>query len=405
MTAALDGVRVLDLSRVLAGPWATQTLADLGADVIKVERPGAGDDTRGWGPPYAKNPDGSDSDVSAYFLCANRNKRSITVDLAHPEGQRVVRELARRCDVVVENFKVGGLAPYGLDYASLSAINPGLVYCSITGFGQTGPYAQRAGYDFLIQAMGGLMSVTGEADGAPMKAGVALADVMTGLYATNAILAALFHKQRTGEGQHVDLALLDVQVAAMANQALNYLTTGVSPSRRGNAHPSIVPYDAFATRDGTVIVAVGNDAQFARLCAVIERPDLAADARYTTNAGRVRHRAEVIAELQRSLSTRDTDHWVSALESVGVPCGPVRSMAEVFADPQVIARRDRVELAHPRLGAVPSVANPARLSRTPVSYRSAPPDLGAHTDAVLRELLSLDDGAIASLRAAGAIGP
>ncbi|HEX7640177.1 MAG TPA: CaiB/BaiF CoA-transferase family protein, partial [Burkholderiaceae bacterium] len=370
---SLAGIKVLDLSRVLAGPWAGQLLADLGADVVKVERPGAGDDTRAWGPPWLKDANGEATRDAAYYFCANRNKRSVAIDIAAPEGRELVRRLAMEADVVLENFKVGGLAQYGLDYASLSALKPSLVYCSITGFGQTGPYAPRAGYDFLIQGMGGLMSVTGRADGedgaGPQKVGVALTDVLTGLYATVGVLAALAHRDRTGQGQHVDLALLDVQVACLANQAANYLIGGTVPRRMGNAHPNIVPYQDFPTADGDMILAVGNDGQFTKLCEVLGRPGWAADARFATNAQRVKHRGELVPLLRQATVMRSTREWIAALESAGVPCGPINRLDEVFADPQVIARGLRIELPHAVAGTVPGVANPIRLSASPVSYR------------------------------------
>jgi glutaryl-CoA transferase len=402
MPGALSHIRVLDLSRILAGPWASQILADLGADVIKVERPGEGDDTRHWGPPFLKDDAGADTDVAAYFLCANRNKRSITVDMTKPEGQRLLRELAGHCDVVLENFKQGGLARYGLDYASLKAVNPRLVYCSITGFGQDGPYAARAGYDFLIQGLGGLMSLTGRPDGepggGPIKAGVALTDILTGLYAANAVQAALAWREKSGEGQYIDLALLDVQVACLANQAMNYLTTGAAPRRLGNAHPNIVPYQDFPTDDGYMILAIGNDAQFARFCEAAGDAALAADPRFATNKARVGHRATLIPLLNKLTIRRTTADWIARLEAVGVPCGPINTLAEVFADPQVQARGLRVELPLPSGGAVPQVASPMRLSATPVDYRLPPPQLGQHTDDVLGGVLGLSDAALERLR-------
>lgn len=397
---ALSHVRVLDLSRVLAGPWATQILADLGADVIKVERPGTGDDTRTWGPPWFSGDD--DAQVAAYYLCANRNKRSVTIDMANAEGQALIRDLARKSDVLVENFKVGGLARYGLDYDSLRALNPRLVYCSITGFGQTGPYAARAGYDFLVQGLGGLMSVTGRPDeesgGGPMKVGVALTDILTGLYAANAIQAALAARENTGVGQHVDMALLDVQVACLANQAMNYLATGASPARLGNAHPSIVPYQDFPTADGYMILAIGNDGQFARFCEEAGQPELATDARFATNKARVENRSVLVPILRHITTARTTTAWVQALEACAVPCGPINGLAEVFADPQVQARDLRITMDYPKIGAVPLVASPMRLSDTPVDYRLPPPPLGAHTDEVLHELLDMSSAAIAALR-------
>ena len=407
MSGALSHIRVLDLSRVLAGPWAGQMLGDLGAEVIKLERPGSGDDTRRWGPPFVRDAAGQETAESAYFQCANRNKKSVTVDIAHPEGQGIVRALAARCDVVIENFKVGGLRQYGLDAGALRAADPRLIYCSVTGFGQTGPYRGRAGYDFLVQGMGGLMSLTGRAEGepgaGPQKVGVALTDIMTGLYATSAILAALLHRQRTGVGQTIDMALLDVQVAALGNQALNYLVSGAVPRRLGNAHPNIVPYQDFPTRDGDMIVAVGNDAQFVRLCAALGHPEWGSDARFSSNAARVANREVLIALLRAATMQRTTREWIAALEAVGVPCGPINTLRDVFDDPQVQARELAVRLAHPVGGEVTLVANPIRLSETPPTYRSAPPLLGQDTQTVLAELLGLDTAALARLAASGAI--
>ena len=406
MAGALSHIRVLDLSRILAGPWAGQILADLGADVIKVERPGHGDDTRGWGPPWIKDDQGQDTSVAAYYLCANRNKRSITVDITQPEGQDIVRRLAAQSDVVLENFKLGGLKQYGLDYDSLKAVNPRLVYCSITGFGQDGPYAPRAGYDFLIQGLGGLMSITGRPDGepgaGPMKVGVALTDILTGLYATNAVLAALAWREQSGEGQYIDMALLDVQVACLANQAMNYLATGSNPRRMGNAHPSIVPYQDFPTADGHMILAIGNDGQFSRFCEVAGRPELAADARFATNRARVEHRAELIPLLNEITATRTTTEWIGQLEARAVPCGPINGLAEVFSDPQVQARGLAVKMPHPEAGEVPLVASPIRLSKTPVEYRRAPPLVGEHTDEILADL-GVDAAGIAGLRGRGVV--
>ena len=406
MAGALSHIRVLDLSRILAGPWAGQILADLGADVIKVERPGPGDDTRGWGPPWIKDDQGKDTSVASYYLCANRNKRSITVDITQPEGQDIVRRLAAQSDVVLENFKLGGLKQYGLDYDSLKAVNPRLVYCSITGFGQDGPYAPRAGYDFLIQGLGGLMSITGRPDGepgaGPMKVGVALTDILTGLYATNAVLAALAWREQSGEGQYIDMALLDVQVACLANQAMNYLATGSNPRRMGNAHPSIVPYQDFPTADGHMILAIGNDGQFARFCEVAGRPELAADARFATNRARVENRAELIPLLNEITATRTTTEWIAQLEARAVPCGPINGLAEVFADPQVQARGLAVKMPHPEAGEVPLVASPIRLSKTPVEYRRAPPLVGEHTDEILADL-GVDAAGIAGLRERGVV--
>jgi crotonobetainyl-CoA:carnitine CoA-transferase CaiB-like acyl-CoA transferase len=407
MNSALSHLTVLDLSRILAGPWAGQTLADLGADVIKIERPGAGDDTRGWGPPFLRDRHGQDSSDAAYYLCANRNKRSVTVDFTTPQGQAIVRDLARTADVVLENFKVGGLQAYGLDYESLRGVNPRLIYCSITGFGQTGPYAERAGYDLLVQAMGGLMSITGRADdqdgAGPQKAGVAVTDILTGLYAVIGILTALSHRERTGVGQHVDIGLLDVQVACLANQAMNYLISGKAPRRSGNAHPNLVPYQDFPTADGHMIIAVGNDAQFARACAVLGLPELAVDPRFVTNKSRVINRLELIARLRAVTVTQPTGHWVGALESVGVPAGPINTLDAVFDDPQVRARNMQIELPHPVAGTVPLVANPLRFSQTPVSYRSAPPLLGAQTREILTERLGMSEADIDKLRALGVI--
>ena len=407
---ALAGLRVLDLSRVLAGPWASQLLGDLGAEVIKVEKPGApgkgGDDTRGWGPPWLSDAAGQPTPDAAYFLCTNRNKRSLTLDITRPAGQAIARELAARADVVLENFKVGGLAPYGLDYASLAALNPRLIYCSITGFGQDGPYAPRAGYDFLIQGMGGLMSVTGRAAGeegaGPQKVGVALTDILTGLYAGNAILAALHHREKTGQGQHIDLALLDVQVACLANQAMNYLVSGKAPQRMGNAHPNIVPYQDFPTADGDMILAIGNDGQFARFCAIAGHPEWAQDERFATNAARVANRAALIPLLRQATVMRTTAEWIAALESNAVPCGPINDLAAVFADPQVQHRRLRLDLPHAAGGSSPQVANPIRLSATPVDYRAAPPVLGQDTEAILAEL-GHDTAAFARLRDEGIV--
>jgi formyl-CoA transferase len=387
---ALSHIRVLDLTRVLAGPWCTQTLADLGADVIKIERPGSGDDTRQWGPPFVADPQGKETSEAAYYLAVNRNKRSVTLDIATAEGQALLRQLVLKSDVLVENFKVGDMKRYGLDYESLQAIHPGLIYCSITGFGQTGPYAPRPGYDFIVQGMGGFMSVTGERDGqpgaGPQKAGIAIADLFTGAHATIAILAALTHRERTGEGQHLDICLLDVQVSMMANMASSYLATGKAPARWGNAHPNIVPYQVFKAADGWVIVACGNDLQFRKLVEAGGRSEWAQDPRFATNPQRVRNRDELIALMEPMMLAKTRDQWIDALESAGVPCGPINDMADVFRDPQVLAREMRLDMPHPTAGKVSVPASALKLSKTPVSYRSPPPLLGEHTAEVLREL-------------------
>ena len=407
MSGALSHIRVLDLSRILAGPWAGQLLGDLGADVIKVERPDTGDDSRTWGPPYLKNTDGHDTRDSTYFLCANRNKQSIAIDFTQPQGQQLVRELVAHCDILLENYKVGGLAQYGLDYASLQAINPRLIYCSITGFGQDGPYAPRAGYDFLIQGMGGLMSVTGQSDsepgGGPMKVGVALTDILTGLYASNAVLAALAHRERSGLGQYIDLALLDVQIASLANQSMNYLHTGKTPVRLGNAHPNVVPYQDFPTADGHMILAIGNDQQFVRCCQAIDHPEWASDERFAVNAARVRHRVALIAMLTAVTITRTTAAWITLFETKGVPCGPINDLAAVFDDPHVKARGVVIGMEHPLAGDIALVGNPMKLSATPVEYRQPPPLLGQHTDAILRDVLGMAADDIDCLRTANVI--
>lgn len=407
MPGALSHLRVLDLSRVLAGPWCGQILADLGAEVIKVERPGAGDDTRTWGPPWMKDVDGQDTREAAYFMSANRNKKSITIDLSRPEGQALVRRLASQSDILLENYKVGGLAQYGLDYETLHREFPRLIYCSVTGFGQTGPYAPRAGYDFIIQGMGGLMSITGERDdlpgGGPQKVGVAVSDLFTGMYSTVGVLAALAAREVTGQGQHVDMALLDTQVAMTANMAMNYFATGKPPGRAGNAHSNIVPYQTFETADGHVIIAVGNDGQFAKLCAVLGCPELAKDPRFATNPERVRHRAVIVPMLAERFVQKPMQHWSDALEAVGVPCGPINSLAQTFADPHVQHRGMKIEMAHPVAGTVPLVGSPLKLSETPVTYRSAPPTLGQHTDEVLAGVLGMDAPAIARLRSEGIV--
>nr|MBF0686094.1 CoA transferase [Pseudomonas sp.] len=407
MPGALSHIRVLDLSRVLAGPWAGQILGDLGAEVIKVERPGTGDDTRHWGPPFLKDAEGENTAEAAYYLTANRNKQSLTLDFTRPEGQRIIRELVAQCDVLLENFKVGGLAAYGLDYQSLKEVNPRLVYCSITGFGQDGPYASRAGYDYMIQGLGGLMSLTGRAEGeegaGPVKVGVALTDILTGLYATVGVLAALNHREQSGVGQHVDTALLDVQVACLGNQALNYLTTGVAPKRMGNAHPNIVPYQDFPTADGDIILTVGNDSQFRKFAEVAGHPEWADDPRFASNKARVAHRAELIPLIRQATVFRTTAQWLTALEQAGVPCGPINDLAQVFADPQVQHRGLRLEMPHPLAGMVPQVASPLRLSASPVDYRAPPPLLGEHSEALLQRLLGMDGERIAALRAAGVV--
>jgi crotonobetainyl-CoA:carnitine CoA-transferase CaiB-like acyl-CoA transferase len=389
----------------LAGPWAGQTLADLGADVIKIERPGAGDDTRSWGPPFLSDTEGNPTSDAAYFLSANRGKKSVTIDFSQAEGQQLIRQLAARCDIVLENYRVGGMAQYGLDYASLKEVNTGIIYCSITGFGQTGPYRQRAGYDFLIQGMGGLMSVTGEPDtahgGGPLKVGVAIVDIFTGLYATTAVLAALASREQTGVGQYIDLALLDVQVATLANQATNYLISGHAPQRLGNTHPNIVPYQAFATSDSHIILAVGNDDQFRRFCTVAGVPDLAEDPRYSTNADRVGNRETLIPFLSDRFKAHTKAWWIAELEKAGVPCGPINTLDEVFNDPQVQARSMRVMVEHPVAGPIPLVGTPMKFSSTPAGTLQPPPLLGEHTAEVLEQLLGMDEGTIRELRNRG----
>ncbi|HKD22705.1 MAG TPA: CaiB/BaiF CoA-transferase family protein [Rhizomicrobium sp.] len=403
---ALSHIRVLDLSRVLAGPWSTQILGDLGAEVLKIEKPGEGDETRAFGPPFVNGGNGGGNIERAdatYFLAANRNKKSVTVDFAKPEGAQLIRRLARRAHVVVENFKTGTLARYGLDYESLAAENPGLVYCSLTGFGHDGPYKDKAGYDYLIQGMGGLMSITGQPDGAPgaepMKVGVAVSDLITGLYTTIAIQAALIHQARTGEGQAIDMALFDCQIAGLANQATNYLVGHTVPGRMGNAHPNIVPYQVFPTADGHLILGVANDRQFRNFCLAAARKDLADDPRFTTNAARVGQRETLIALLKPVFASRRTAEWISLLEAANVPCGPINRLDQVFADPQAVARNMTVALSHAAAGKIELVASPLRLQRTPPEYRSAPPVLGQHTDEVLTEILGLSATDIATLRA------
>ncbi len=395
MSDLLANVRVLDLTRVLAGPWATQTLADLGATVIKIEKPGAGDDTRAWGPPFVKGHEGGPiPGLSAYFTCANRGKYSVAIDIAKPEGQELVRKLAAQCDVVIENFKVGGLRQYGLDYASLKEINPRLVYCSLTGFGQDGPYANRAGYDVMVQGLGGLMSITGKPDnmpgGGPVKVGVAVTDLLTGLYSTIGILAALPRARETGIGQHIDVSLLDVQVAALANQAASYLVSGMAPVRMGNSHPAIVPYQIFDTADKQIVLNVGNDFQFGKFCAVLGVEEWTKDPRYATNPARVANRFELCAAIAERLKTRPAQFWLDGLEKAGVPAAPINSIDQVFADPHVKFRGARLNF-ETEDGNIPSVASPIRYSQTPVSYDRPPPKLGEHTESILQEMLGLSD--------------
>jgi crotonobetainyl-CoA:carnitine CoA-transferase CaiB-like acyl-CoA transferase len=401
----LSHIRVLDLSRVLAGPWCGQNLADLGAEVIKIERPKTGDDSRAFGPPWLKDAAGRETKESAYFASANRGKKSVTVNLSRPEGQAIVRELARAADVLIENYKVGDLARYGLGYEELRKIHPRLIYCSVTGFGQTGPYRERPGYDFMIQGMGGVMSITGERDdlpgGGPQRVGIPIADIMTGMYATVAICAAIAHREKSGAGQHLDLALLDTQVGILANQGMNYLATGQAPGRIGNAHPNIVPYQPFKTRDGDVILACGNDNLFNRFCEVAGCQHLAQDPRFATNSRRVENRAEITALLAEIFAQRTTRDWCEALEAAGVPNGPINDLAQVFKEPQVVARGMKIELEHPAAGKVPLVASPMKFSGTPLEFRNPPPMLGQHTDEVLSGLLRMDDAAIAKLRADG----
>src|SRR5215510_10302551 len=394
MTGPLAHVRVLDLSRIMAGPWASQVLADLGADVIKVERPVFGDDTRAWGPPFLKDKSGADTRESGYYLSVNRGKRSIALDLDQPEGQKVARALAQRSDILIENFKVGTLKRFGLDYESLAAINPRLVYCSITGFGQTGPKREAPAYDFMVQAMGGLMSVTGEADdkpgGGPQKVGVPITDLMTGMYAAVSVLAALARRELSGKGDHIDLAMLDVQVGYLANQAMNFLISGKPPRRNGNAHPNIQPQDVFACRDGHLALAVGNDEQFKKFCDVIGRPELASDERFAANAGRVRNNATLTPILAEVLVAQDRDHWVERCARAGVPCGPINTVPMVFDEPQVVHREMLRRLPHPLAGTVPQVVSPMRFRESPLSFERPPPLVGEHTDEILREL-ELDD--------------
>ncbi len=403
MSGPLAGIRVLDLSRVLAGPWCTQILADLGAEVIKIERPGTGDDTRHWGPPWLKDEQGNPTAQSGYFLSANRGKNSVTVDIGQPEGQALIKELAAKCDILVENFKTGALEKKGLGYEALSAINPGLIYCSVTGFGHTGPMASYAGYDYLIQAQSGLMSITGVADGnpgaGPQRVGMAVADLTTGMNATIAILSALHHRTKTGEGQQIDMALLDVQVSWLGNQALNYFCSGEIPKRTGEYHPNLVPYQPFPTSDGQVIIAIGNNGQFARFCEAAGRADLAEDPKFATNPQRVANREELVAIICELTRTRTSRDWMESLVQVNVPCGPIQNIAEVFEDPQVKARGMKIELEHPQVGKVPGIANPIKFSRTQQVYAKAPPLLGEDTDAVLERVLEKTPEEIQSLRA------
>jgi len=407
MAGPLSHIRVLDLSRVLAGPWAGQNLADLGAEVIKVERPGSGDDSRAFGPPWVKDRDGRDTKDSAYYTSANRGKKSITLNISRPEGQKLVRELVKISDVLIENYKFGDLARYGLAYEDVKKINPRLIYCSVTGFGQTGPYRERPGYDFMIQGMGGMMSVTGEPDeapgGGPQRAGVPVADIITGMYASIAICAALAHREKSGAGQHLDLALLDSQIALLAYQNTNYFSTGKPPKRIGNLHPNIVPYQPFRTKDGSVILACGNDNLYRKFCEAAGRPELADDPRFASNGKRVENRAEMARLLQAIFVKKTTHEWVELLEGAGVANGPINDVAQVFQEPQVKARGVKIELEHPVAGKLPLVASPMRFSGTPLEHSLAPPTLGQHTDEILREVLKLGESEVAKLRAEGVI--
>ena len=407
MSRILQRIRVLDLTRVLAGPWATQNLADLGAEVIKIERPGQGDDTRRWGPPFLADREGRETGDAAYYLACNRGKKSVTLDIAKPEGRALVRSLAMKSDVLVENFKVGDLARHGLDYEALARDHPRLIYCSITGFGQDGPYRDRPGYDFMIQGLGGLMSVTGERDdlpgGGPQKVGVAVSDLMTGMYATSAILAALFQREKTGRGERVDMALLDVQVAMLANLSSSYFVSGAAPRRMGNAHQNIVPYHVFKAADEFLIVAVGNDTQFAAFCGVVGRPEWARDERFSTNPARVAHRELLVGMIGERLGERTAREWLALLEPAGVPCGPINDLGQVFDDPQVRHRGMQVRAPHPAAGEVRMVANPMKFSATPIVHDAAPPLLGQHTREVLGEVLGLDRARIDALQSEGII--
>ena len=402
MNTALGHLRVLDMSRILAGPWASQILADMGAEVIKIERPDQGDDTRSWGPPYARDQQGQDTSESAYYLSTNRGKKSVTVDITQKAGQNIICQLARESDVVLENFKVGGLKKYGLDYESLKKINPQIIYCSITGFGQTGPYANRPGYDFAIQGMGGLMSITGQPDevpgGGPQKVGVALADITSGLYATIAILAALANRYETGEGQYIDLALLDVQTAVLANQAMNYLTTGQAPGRLGNEHPNIVPYQSFATENGYIILAVGNDTQFKRFCELANHAELADDLRFTTNRERVRNRVILIPIIEKIMKQKNSEEWLLRLDEENIPCGPINTIDKVFANEQIQHRGMQLRMGHPVAEEISMVANPIQFSKTPNKYDRPPPLLGEHTEEILTGLLEMNEAEIEKLK-------
>jgi crotonobetainyl-CoA:carnitine CoA-transferase CaiB-like acyl-CoA transferase len=401
----LSDLRVLDLTRILAGPTSTQILGDLGADIIKVEMPGVGDDTRKWGPPYVKDKNGDDTRESAYYLSSNRNKRSVSIDLSAPEGQQLVRRLIGKCDILVENFKVGGLAKFGLSYEHLKDEFPGLVFCSITGFGQTGPYAHRAGYDYLAQGLGGIMSITGAPEGQPMKVGVGISDIMCGMYASVSILAAIRHRDLTGEGQSIDLSLLDTQVAWLANEGLNYLTSGNVPVRQGNAHPNIVPYQLFDTSDFPLILTVGNDGQFSRFCEFAEIPEVAQDARFKTNSSRISNRDALIDILIPALKAQKCQHWLDGLEELGVPASPVNDIAQVFDDPQIQHRGMKISVPHETAaaGSVDLIGNPVKFSKTPVSYRAAPPTLGQHTDEILTKLLGLSEEQLKKLHDDGLI--
>ncbi len=399
----LAGIRVLDMSRILAGPWVGQLLADLGAEVIKIERPGKGDDTRAWGPPFVKDREGNDTSDAAYFMCANRGKKSLTLDIAKPEGQQIIRELAEKSDILIENYKVGDLKRYGLDYETLSALNPKIIYCSITGFGQTGPYRDRAGYDYLVQGMGGIMSMTGGREdrpgGGPQRVGVAIADLMTGMYSTTGILAALHERAASGLGQYIDMALLDTQVAWLANQNSNYLIGGQIPQCIGNEHPNVMPYQTFRTKGSNMIIATGNDGQYQRLCEAAGVPEAATDPRFATNALRIANRDACTAILAQALQKKTTSEWIALLETVGVPCGPINRLDEVYRDPQVQHRGMKINVPHPKAGTVPLVANPIKFSRTPIAYDMPPPLVGEHVEDILHGLLGKSAHEIATLKA------